>query len=171
MNTTQQNTFNRNPANLKTVSRANGWLFFTGKFCRDVPDQSNSAEKTKEARLACTNFIYEWRLQMHRIYGGETGFNLYTRRSFGRGVANSRVARTVVGDRGRNVTQITAISGMSHHEINLIKPLQKFFPVFMSILNVRLKDNQPLFCSITRHVTEECRRQFLTQRSHTGLHF
>ena len=58
-------------------------------------------------------------LHGRRIYIDETGFNLYTRRSYVRAPVGERVNRIVGGQRGRNVTFLVAVTpdvGVVHFE-------------------------------------------------------
>ena len=65
----------------------------------------------------------EWMLRnginQRRVYIDETGFNLYTRRSYGRAPVGQRVNRIVGSQRGNNVTFLVAITpeaGVLHFE-------------------------------------------------------
>ena len=49
-------------------------------------------------------------LNTRRVYIDETGFNLYTRRTYGRAPVGQRVNRIVGSQRGRNVTFLVAIT-------------------------------------------------------------
>ena len=58
-------------------------------------------------------------LNTRRVYLDETGFNLYTRRTYGRAPVGQRVNRIVGSQRGRNVTFLVAITpdvGVLHFE-------------------------------------------------------
>ena len=54
-----------------------------------------------------------------RVYLDETGFNLYTRRAYGRAPVGERVNRIVGSQRGRNITFLVAVTpdvGVLHYE-------------------------------------------------------
>lgn len=55
-----------------------------------------------------------------RVYIDETGFNLYTQRTYGRAAIGERVNRIVGSQRGRNITFLVAITvdvGVLHYEV------------------------------------------------------
>lgn len=58
-------------------------------------------------------------MQARRVYLDETGFNLYTRRSYGRAPVGQRANRIVGSQRGRNITFLVAVTpdvGVLHYE-------------------------------------------------------
>ena len=171
MNETLRDTFTRKPVvSDSTVNRALDGQLITVKMCRDIPHQRNSPE-TKEARRLYADFMYERGLQLHRIYVDECGFNLYTRRSFGRAQVGERVSRTVGGDRGGNVTLIAAISdraGLFHHQINFHTTTADVFSGFISELSALLEESEP---SLILFDNAPCHRGIQEQFPETDMKF
>ena len=103
--------------------------------------------------------MIETGLQRHRIYIDESGFNLWTRRNYGRARLGERVNRIVGGQRGRNVTVIAAISdlvGVVYHEVHTVAVTKEIFVHFIASLSailgeesaILLMDNAPVHSSI-----------------------
>ena len=89
--------------------------------------------------------MYTFGLQCHRIYIDETGFNLFTRRHYGRAPIGERVHRMVAGQRGRNVSVIAAISdrvGLVYHEIVHRSVNREVFIDFLTSLSVILGEER-----------------------------
>ena len=73
----------------------------------------------------------------------ETGFNLWTKRTYGRSRVGERCNRIVGGQRGRNTTVITAISdqvGVFYHEVHFRTVTKETFNGFMNSLSMFLED-------------------------------
>ena len=68
------------------------------KKCHDIPLRRNCAE-VKEQRREYGQWMIETGLQRHRIYIDESGFNLWTRRNYGRARIGERVNRIVGGQK------------------------------------------------------------------------
>ena len=82
-------------------------------------------------------------MQKHRIYVDETGFNLNTKRAYGRARQGERVNRIVRRQRGSNVTVITAISdkvGVLYYEVHWETVKRESFIHFMTSLEAVLGD-------------------------------
>ena len=60
--------------------------------------------------LRYAEWILNGNINERRIYIDETGFNLYTRRTYGRAAVGQRVNRIVGSQRGQNVTFIVAVT-------------------------------------------------------------
>lgn len=75
-----------------TIARALEGELITLKKVHDVPAQRNSDE-TKEARSIYADWMYREGLGKHRVYIDEMGFNLYTRRTYGRSPRGEKVSR------------------------------------------------------------------------------
>ena len=121
-----------------TVSRALEGELITLKQARNIVGNRNSPE-VKAERLAYAHWMYEIGLQKHRVYVDETGFNLYTKRAYGRAILGQRVNRVVRGQRGNNVTVIVAICdtvGVLYHEIHERGVNREVFYDFLTNLQV-----------------------------------
>lgn len=121
-----------------TVSRALQGQLITVKLCHNIPQNRNSQE-VKEARSIFAHYMYERGLQQHRIYLDETGYNLYTKRTYGRAPRGERVNRIVGGQRGGNITLIAAISdkvGLVYHEIHTNSVNKDIFKDYFTSLDV-----------------------------------
>ena len=82
-------------------------------------------------------------LARHRIYIDEMGYNLWTRRTYGRSRVGERVNRIVGGQRGRNTTVIAAISdqvGLLYHEVHMRSVTHEVFNNFLFNVSVILDD-------------------------------
>lgn len=127
-----------------TIARCLDGLLISLKSCNDVPAARNSPA-TKEARINYAHWMYTTGLQCHRIYIDETGFNLFTRRHYGRAPIGQRVHRMVGNQRGRNITVIAAISdhvGLVYHEIIHGSVNRAVFIDFVTSLSVILGDER-----------------------------
>ena len=81
----------------------------------------------------------------HRIYVDETGFNLWTKRAYGRAPRGERVNRVVRGQRGNNITVIVAISdsvGVLYYEIKEGGVNKDKFSDFMMSLSAVLGEEE-----------------------------
>ena len=126
------------PVCRSTLARALDGALITLKKCDNIPHSRNSAT-VKDARLEYAHFMYETGLQQHRVYVDETGYNLYTKRTYGRAPQSERVIRTVGGQHGGNITLIAAISdvgGLIYHEIHTRSVTKEVFHDFMTSLGV-----------------------------------
>ena len=102
-------------------------------------------------------------LNTRRVYIDETGFNLYTRRTYGRAPVGQRVNRIVGSQRGRNVTFLVAITpdvGVLRYEsfdrgVNN-EDVASFIRTLSVILDeepaVLLMDNAPSHCNEIRYI-------------------
>lgn len=129
-----------------TLSRALQGELITLKMVRDAPDARNSFA-VKEARHSYAEWMLATGLQQHRVYIDETGFNLWTRRTYGRARRGERVNRIVGGQRGGNVTVIAAISdqfGLFYHEIHVGSVTSNTFNDFIASFEAILGDERPV---------------------------
>ena len=69
------------------------------KMVRDCPAERNS-ERVKGARRAYSEWMIDEGIGKHRVYIDECGYNLWTRRTYGRAVVGERANRIVGGQRG-----------------------------------------------------------------------
>ena len=93
-----------------TISRALEGELISLKKSHNIPEDRNS-QQVKDKRVEYAHYMYETGLQEHRIYIDETGYNLYTKRTYGRAPRGQRVNRIVGGQREGNITLIAAVSG------------------------------------------------------------
>ncbi|KAG7168394.1 putative DDE superfamily endonuclease domain-containing protein 1 [Homarus americanus] len=141
-----------------TVSRALDGELITLKQVHNVSANRNS-EEMKAARVAFAQYMYEDGIHQHCVYVDETGYNLYTCRTYGRAPWGQRVNRIVAGQRGSKVTLIAAISnlvGLFYYEIHVKSVTKEVFKNFMTSLDsvlgpeaaVILMDNAPCHAGI-----------------------
>ncbi|XP_064100877.1 uncharacterized protein LOC135211501 [Macrobrachium nipponense] len=122
-----------------TVSRAPQGELITLKLCQNI-EQDRNFPKVKEARSVFAH-LYESGLQKHRIYLDESGYNLYTKHTYGRAPRGERVHRTVGGQLGGNITLIAAISDQDelvYHEIHTSTVNMDRFKDYFTSLNAIL---------------------------------
>ena len=80
-----------------------------------------------------------------RVYLDETGFNLYTRRTYGRAPVGERAIRVVGSQRGRNITFPVAVTpdvGVLHYEVFERGVTKEDVDMFVRTLSTIL-DNEP----------------------------
>ena len=90
--------------------------------------------------------MYAGILQSDRIYIDEMGFNLYTKRTYGRAPVGQRAMRAVGGQRGGNITLIAAISdtaGLVYSEHHCKGVKKDVFINFIFNLDIILGDHNP----------------------------
>ena len=83
-----------------------------------------------------------------RVYLDETGFNLYTRRTYGRAPMGERVNRVVGSQRGRNVTFLVAVTtdvGVLHYEVFERGVTKEDVAMFLTTLSIILHDEPASF--------------------------
>ena len=125
-----------------TLSRALEGEAITLKMFRDCPAERNS-EAVLDSRREYAQWMMQDGINRHRIYVDETGYNLWTKRTYGRARLGERVNRIVGGQRGRNATIICAISnqvGVLYHEIHFQTVNKPTFNNFMASLEAILGD-------------------------------
>ncbi|XP_042221342.1 uncharacterized protein LOC121865851 [Homarus americanus] len=121
---------------------------------RDPPAERNSPA-VREARHAYATWMLATGLQQQLVYIDETGFNLWTKRTYGRARCGERVHRAVGGQRGRNTTVIAAIAehcGILYHEIHYGSVTKEVFSDFIASLaaiigdarSILVLDNAPI---------------------------
>lgn len=121
-----------------TLCRALEGEMISIKVTRDVPAERNSP-RVKEARRAYAEWLLNEAMNTPRVYVDETGFNLWTKRTYGRALVGHRANRIVGGQRGRNATVIAAIAeraGVLYHEVHFGRVTGDTFKHFMVSLDV-----------------------------------
>ncbi|KAG7162764.1 uncharacterized protein LOC121873561 [Homarus americanus] len=159
LNHTLRQTFPNKPhvCNM-TVSRALDGELITLKQVHNVPANRNS-EDVNAARVSLSQYMYEDGIQQPRVYVDETGYNLYTCRTYGRAPRGQHVNTIVAGQRGSNVTLIAAIYtlvSLFYYEIHVISVTKEVLKNFMTSLDfvlgpeaaVILMDNAPCHAGI-----------------------
>ncbi|KAG7159526.1 putative DDE superfamily endonuclease domain-containing protein 44 [Homarus americanus] len=137
-----------------TLSRYLEGELISLKMSRDSPAERNSPA-VKEARHAYATWMLATGLQQQLVYIDETGFNLWTKRTYGRARRGERVHRAVGGQRGRNTTVIAAIAehcGILYHEIHYGSVTKEVFSDFIASLaaiigdarSILVLDNSPI---------------------------
>ena len=129
-----------------TITRALQCELITLKLCENVPENRNE-EHVKEARARYSHDMYARHLQEDRIYIDEMGYNLYTKRTYGRAPIGQRALRIVGGQRGGNITLIAAISdgaGLVYFEIHTRGVTKDIFHNFIFNLDIILGEFNPL---------------------------
>ena len=125
---------------ISALGRALDGELITLKHVRDIPAERNS-DRVKTDRKIYSEWMVNSGLARHRVYVDECGYNLWTRRSYGRSVVGERSNRVVGGQRGRNVTVIAAISdqvGLLYHEVHVTSVTKDVFTNYMFNLSVIL---------------------------------
>ena len=103
-----------------TLARALDGELYTLKMGRDVVLERNST-RVKDLRREYAEWMVNAGASSHKIYIDETGYNMWTRRTYGRAPMGQRVNRAVGTQRGGNTTVIAAISdqvGIFYHELH-----------------------------------------------------
>ncbi|KAG7163762.1 putative DDE superfamily endonuclease domain-containing protein 9 [Homarus americanus] len=137
-----------------TLSRYLEGELISLKMSRDSPTERNSPA-VKEARHAYATWMLATGLQQQLVYIDETGFNLWTKRTYGRARRGEHVHRAVGGQRGRNTTVIAAIAehcGIRYHEIHYGSVTKDVFSDFIASLaaiigdarSILVLDNAPI---------------------------
>lgn len=106
---------------ISTLSKTLRGMLITLKLSQDVVMQRNS-QPVLERRAQYAKWLLENGMQVKLVYLDECGFNLWTKRSFGRSLRGHRVPRVVNNQRGSNVMATLAISptlGLIHSEIRV----------------------------------------------------
>ncbi|XP_072026793.1 uncharacterized protein [Amphiura filiformis] len=107
-------------------------MLLTLKLAEDVPEGRN-AERVIQQRADYAQWFLREGVLGHCIYIDECGYNLWTRRSYGRAPRGQPARRVIHNQRGRNCNCTFAISnevGLVHHSIRLgsttLESFQKF---------------------------------------------
>jgi transposase len=116
-----------------TLARALDGMLLTIKLAEDVPEGRN-AERVLQERVDYAQWFLREGVLGHLIYIDECGYNLWTRRSYGRAPRGQPVRRVVNNQRGRNCNCTFAISsevGLVHHTIRLASTTLLSFQQFI----------------------------------------
>ena len=158
-------TFTNKPTfSISTLARCLDGELISFKLARDIPSERNS-DRVKSHRKNFSEWMVNGGLARHRIYVDETGYNLWTRRSYGRSAVGDRVNRIVGGQRGRNCTVIAAVSdqvGLLYHEVHMMSVTKQVFANYIFNLKIILGaepaviilDNAPCHSNIDQDFPE-----------------
>ena len=109
-------------------------MLYTRKLVEDVPVERNSA-RVLDMRAVYAHWFMEQGVVAHLVFIDETGFNIWTRRSFGRAHRGQPARRVVHGQRGKNCSVTFAISadvGLVHHTIACETVTRETFEGFLA---------------------------------------
>ena len=109
-------------------------MLITTKLAEDVPDARNSP-RILDMRVEYAQWFMAEGVIAHCVYIDETGYNIWTRRSFGRAPRGIPVRRVVHGQRGRNCNVTFAVSseiGLVHHAIASETVTRDTFETFLA---------------------------------------
>lgn len=131
---------------LKTISRILDGFLYTVKLVRDVPTERN-APRVKQSRHEYARWYLETGQFLQLVFLDECGYNLWTRRQYGRAVRGGRCFRQTGGQRGRNITLCMALSleGVIYHEFVTESMNRERFQLFLDNLSATLGDTQCTF--------------------------
>lgn len=93
-----------------TVSNILDGALITMKLLNTSPAERNREDVKRARKDFATWLLQEGQMADNLVYLDESGFNLWTKRTFGRSRAGERAVRKVGGQRGRNLTLLLAIS-------------------------------------------------------------
>ena len=126
-----------------TIMRYLDGCILSLKLVHDVPDRRNEPA-TINARRGYVRWIIQLPPYHHCIFIDECGFNLWTRRSYGRSAIGQRCFRVRNGQRGQNVSLCMAIStrGVLHWTTVLGSFNQVAFQTFMTELSEVMADEE-----------------------------
>ena len=135
-----------------TLSRTLDGELISLKLTRDSPSERNS-DRVLGMRRDYAQWMLAEGMNQDRIYIDECGFNIWTRRNYGRAKVGDRV---IHGQRGRNANVICAISnrcGILYHEVHFGAVNKERFSSFMRTIELLLEgsncviimDNAPIY--------------------------
>ena len=119
---------------ISTIARTLDGMMFTIKLAEDVPDARN-AQRVLDMRAVYAQWFLEQGVVAHLVFIDETGFNIWTRRSFGRAPRGQPARRVVHGQRGKNCTVTVAVSadvGLVHHTVASETVTRESFEAFLA---------------------------------------
>lgn len=124
---------------LATIGKTLDGMLYTVKMVSDVPAQRNSADN-KRIRMEYAQWYLQEGQNRTSVFIDETGFNVWTRRNYGRAIRGQRAFRTKAAQRGRNLTIIMAITseGLVHFEFNVGGVTAERFQQFVDNLSALL---------------------------------
>ena len=118
---------------LTTLARIIDGMLITLKLVQDVP-QARNQERVLQQRQEYARWFLRHGIVGHCIFIDECGYNIWTRRSYGRANRGQPVRRVVNNQRGNNCNVTFATShevGLVHHSINLQTTTRETFENFL----------------------------------------
>lgn len=116
-----------------TLARTLDGMLITLKLAEDVPEARN-AERVLQQRHDYSQWFLRHGIVGHCIFIDECGYNIWTRRSYGRAARGQPARRVVNNQRGRNCNVTFATSneiGLVHHTINMDTTTRASFENFL----------------------------------------
>lgn len=116
-----------------TLARTLDGMLITLKLAEDVPHARNE-DRVLQQRVDYAQWFLREGVIGHCIYIDECGYNIWTRRSYGRAPRGQPARRVVNNQRGRNCNVTFAISnevGLVHHTIRLATTTLASFQQFI----------------------------------------
>jgi len=130
----EANLPNKPPLSTSTIARTLDGMLLTLKLAEDVPIPRNHP-RVIDLRYDYAVWFMNEAVIGHTVFIDETGYNIWTRRSFGRALRGAPARRIVNGQRGRNCTCTFAISGevgLVTHSIALASTTRATFEAFLA---------------------------------------
>ena len=127
---------------ISTISKTLQGMLITLKLSQDVVTARNS-DPVLTRRKDYAGWLLQTGIHGKLVYLDECGFNLWTKRSFGRSLRGTRVPRVVNNQRGSNVMVTLATSpthGLIHSEIRVGSVNRETFKVFISGLCFKISE-------------------------------
>lgn len=125
---------NKPPISPSTIARVLDGLLYTVKLAEDVPEGRN-APRVLDQRVAYANWFMQNCVIGHGVFIDECGYNIWTRRQFGRALRGQPVRRVVNNQRGKNCNITFAISaevGLVAHKISMETTTRESFEDFLA---------------------------------------
>lgn len=124
---------NKPVISISTLARTLDGMLFTIKLAEDVPVDRN-ADRVLQQRLEYGQWFLRRGVIGHCVYIDECGYNIWTRRSYGRAARGQPVRRVVNNQRGNNCNVTFAVSnevGLVHHNIRMNTTTRESFEQFL----------------------------------------
>ena len=126
--------FHKPAISRSTLARALDGMLLNLKLAEDIPEGRND-DRNLQQRVDYAQWFLRQGVLDHCIYIDECGYNLWTRRSYGRAPRGQPVRRVVHNQRGRNCNCTFAISneiGLVHHTIRSASTTLESFQDFIN---------------------------------------
>ena len=124
---------NKPVISISTLARTLDGMFMTIKLAEDIPGGRNE-QRVLDQRVEYAQWFLRAGVVGHCIYIDECGYNIWTRRTYGRAPRGEPVRRVVNNQRGRNCNITFAISneiGLIHHSVRLATTTLESFQQFI----------------------------------------
>jgi len=129
----------------ETIARTLDKMLITLKLCEDIPVQRNTVENMEKRYMYATWFLDKTSTD-DIIYIDECGYNVWTRRTFGRALRGVPARRVVSKQKGQNLMCTFAINqvyGLMHSRIKVERVTKETFGEFIKDLITATKDIFP----------------------------